>query len=312
MLAAFRYLNSEEVLSALRTFDPLFGVLLLLVPALQLWLKSLRFDVFLRPFKDQTGEGDRTANGSPQSGTIMRAYAAGQPATLLPGGIAARIGLLRQAGVPLATGTTVVLFSSLADQAVFILGLFALAIWFPVARAAALITLGALVVVGLLLFVPQVRAFLGGLLLRLLKRFGWAEHAENFGAAVRKGLVDRRVLLLGLGLSVVAFASDVFLLDFSLRGVGAQLPLAQVYVAYLLPTMLGRLSALPAGGIGLTEAGITGYLVATSGLDASTAVVAAAMFRVSTVFLQALYGAVVYWFAWKGERERPEPVESAG
>jgi uncharacterized protein (TIRG00374 family) len=290
IVAGVRYLNSDKVLEALRSFDPFFGLLVLIVPAVQLALKSWRFEVFLRPF------------GVRNRSTVMRAYAAGQPATLLPGGIAARIGLLRQAHVPVATSAAAVLFSSLFDQAVFILGLFVTALWFPAARSAALITLAAIAVVVLLLVVPAIRRLLGGVLLWLSSKVGLEAGAERFGEAVRRDL-SKRVVLGAFGLSLAAFATDVLLLDFSLRGVGLDVPLPEVFLAYLLPTMLGRLSALPAGGIGLAEAGIVGYLAGVSGLPPSIAVVAAAVFRVSTVFLQALYGAVVYWFAWRGEHE---------
>lgn len=290
VLAGVRYLNSEDVLRALASFEPLYGLLVLVVPAVQLALKSWRFEIFLRPF------------GACDTSTVMRAYAAGQPATLLPGGIAARIGLLRQAHVPVATSAAAVLFSSLFDQAVFILGLMATALWFPAARMAALVTLAVVAAVVVLLVVPAIRRLLGAALLWLAERVGLAEGAERFGEAVRRDL-SKRVVAAAFALSLAAFATDVLLLDFSLRGVGLAVPLPEVFLAYLLPTMLGRLSALPAGGIGLAEAGIVGYLAGVSGVAPSVAVVAAAVFRISTVFLQALYGAVVYWLAWHGEHE---------
>jgi uncharacterized protein (TIRG00374 family) len=290
VLAALRYLNSEDVIEAVRSFDPRYGLLVLAVPAVQLALKSWRFEVFLRPF------------GVRRRGTVMRAYAAGQPATLIPGGIAARIGLLRQAHVPVATSAAAVLFSSLFDQAVFVVGLMVTALWFPAARMAALLTLGIILLVALLLVVPAVRGLLGRFFLWLAQRVGLSAGMEKFGTAVREDL-RKRVVAGAFGLSVAAFATDVLLLDFCLRGLDLHIPLPEVFLAYLLPTMLGRLSALPAGGIGLAEAGIVGYLAGVSGIAPSVAVVAAALFRVSTVFLQALYGAFVYWFAWRGEHE---------
>lgn len=290
VIAAMRYLNSAEVWAALSEFHPFYGLLLLIVPVVQLALKGWRFEVLLRPF------------GVCDPSTVVRAYAAGQPATLIPGGIAARIGLLRQANVPLASATSAVLFSSLADQAVFIMGLLVLALAFPVVREAALLTLAGVGLVAVLLLVPRIRVTLGSVLLRLLARFGVADDAARFGEALRTSL-SPRVVIVALALSLAALVSDVLLLDFSLRGVGEQVAPAHLFVAYLLPTMLGRLSALPAGGVGLAEAGITGYLAGVAGVPASTAVVAAATFRVSTIFLQALYGAFVYWFAWRGEHE---------
>lgn len=290
VIAGLRYLNSAEVIEAIYSFDPFYGFLVLLVPAVQLAIKSWRFEVFLRPF------------GVRSQSTVMRAYAAGQPATLVPGGIAARIGLLRQAHVPVSTSAAAVLFSSLFDQAVFVLGLFVTAIWFPGARMAALITLGVVALVVLLMMVPQIRVQVGRPFIWLAKRVGLDEGVEKFGEAVRTDL-SKRVVAWAMALSIAAFATDVLLLEFSLRGLALEVPLPEVFLAYLLPTMLGRLSALPAGGIGLAEAGIVGYLAGVSGVDPSVAVVAAAVFRVSTVFLQALYGAFIYWFAWHGEHE---------
>ena len=288
--AAFRYLDSGAVLSALTLYTLPTAALIVLIPALQLALKSWRFVVFIRPLA-------RVPAGVP-----LRAYAAGQPATLLPGGIAARVGLMRQAGVKIGTSSAAVLFSSLFDQLVFAAGLALAAFLFPSVRGTALIVFAVVAALALLMLVAPVRRGVVRLTRWLVSRFGFEEGWEDFVRAVREDL-GPRVVLAALVLSVLAFAADLWLLDLTLRGVGHALTLQALFLAYLLPTMLGRLSALPAGGIGVAEAGMIGYLVAFSDVPADQAAAAVAVFRVAAVFLQALFGALVYWLLWRGEKE---------
>jgi uncharacterized membrane protein YbhN (UPF0104 family) len=85
------------------------------------------------------------------------------------------------------------------------------------------------------------------------------------------------------------------------------LPAPTLFLAYILPAMLGRLSALPAG-VGLTEAGMVGFLASASGVAAETATAAAAVFRIGTVFFQALLGGLVYFLFWgSAVEERAQP-----
>jgi hypothetical protein len=39
-------------------------------------------------------------------------------------------------------------------------------------------------------------------------------------------------------------------------------------------------------------------------VDPDTGLAATAIFRIATVFFQALLGALVYFFAWRGEKEK--------
>lgn len=289
VLAGVRYLDSEVVLDSLGSFTLPLVILVLSIPALQLALKSWRFVVFLRPLVRL------------RSSVIFRAYAAGQPATLLPGGIVARIGLMKEVEVPVGTSSAAVLFSSLFDQVVFVLALMLAALLFPAARAAAMIVLGLVAVITLLLVLEPVRQWLARGARWLVTRFGFEAGWEHFAQAVRE--LSPSIIGAALLLSLAAFAGDLFLLDVSLRGVGYTLPYAQLFVAYLLPTMLGRLSALPAGGIGIAEAGMVGYLVLFSSITPDVAAAAVAVFRVAAIFLQAVFGALVYFFFWRGERE---------
>ncbi len=289
-LAAARYLNGEEVLTALGNFDYVYAPFALLLTAAYLGLKSWRFVLLMRPLS------------SVAANPVFRGYAAGQAATLLPGGVAARAGLMRQLGIPVALSSAPVLFSSLLDQVVFIACSLVAALWFEAARTPALILVGILAVLVLVLLVPATRGGLANVASWLAERFKVREDWQNFLKAVGD-LATWRVMGVTLLITVLAFALRVVTLDLCLRGVGAALPYPTLFLAYILPTMLGRLSALPAGGIGVTEAGMVGFLASTSGLDPDAATAAVAIFRIATVLFEALLGGLVYMFAWRGEAE---------
>jgi len=106
-----------------------------------------------------------------------------------------------------------------------------------------------------------------------------------------------------LAITIVGLLVQVIILDFSLQGFGFNVSYATLFFAYIVPTMLGRLSALPAG-VGVTEASMVGFLSSSAGVDPDTGLAATAIFRIATVFFQALLGALVYFFAWRGEKEK--------
>ncbi|HSO27909.1 MAG TPA: lysylphosphatidylglycerol synthase transmembrane domain-containing protein, partial [Anaerolineales bacterium] len=234
--------------------------------------------------------------------TMMRGYVAGTAATLLPGGITARAGLMHQAGVSVERSAGPVALSSILDQAVFVVGALIAALFVPAARTPALILLGVVIVLGIIMAIPFIRE-------KLLKAAGWA--AKKLGFEDRwNGFIDClpeiltwKRLLITFGITAAAVIPLIVVLDFSLRGLDVQVPYPTLFLAYILPTMLGRISALPAG-VGVTEAGMVGYLsnaAATADIDVITAAVA--IFRITTVFFQALLGAIIYFLFWKGEGE---------
>ncbi len=83
--------------------------------------------------------------------------------------------------------------------------------------------------------------------------------------------------------------------------------------AFALPTMLGRLSALP-GGVGVTEAGMIPLIDSAAGVTREQAAAAVAVYRLGSVVFAALIGALVYLFAWRADKERGkvEAAERAG
>ena len=288
-IAGFKYLSGEDIWSAIRSFNYVYMPFILLIATLYFVLKAWRFHILLTPFAEV------------KRGTVMRAYAAGQAATLVPGGIAARVGLLKQADVPVEDSSVPVAFSSLADQTVFIAGALLAAIFFEPARMPAYIILGVLVVVGLLLFIPAVR---GGLLSAaewVTGKFGYKEQLHDFLENVTD-LLNPSTILWTLGLTVASVVLEIVALDLTVRGVGESISYATLALAYVLPTMLGRLSGLPAG-LGVTEAGMLGFLTSFSPLGVGAATAATVIFRIATAFFRALLGAVVYAVAWQGEEE---------
>ena len=288
-IAAYRYLNGGEVLEAFASFNYLFVPFILALSAGYLALKGWRF-VYLM-----------AAVSNLPWGVTFRGYVAGQAATLVPGGVAARAGLMKQAGVPLSKSSAPVAFSSILDQAVFIVCSLVAALFFPAAQTAAFVLLGVVGVLVLIFFIPATRRWLAKAADWVAGKFNIEGKWRDFLKAVRE-VATLKLMLITLGITVVAFALKVVTLDLTLRGLDYSLSYATLFLAYILPTMLGRLSGLPAG-VGVTEAGMVGFLTSTAEIDTNTAAAAVALFRVATILFQALLGALVYAFAWGGEKE---------
>lgn len=290
-LAAKKYLHGEEVLAALASFDTALLPLLAFLPVLYLVLKGLRFVLMMRPVTQL------------RDSVIFRAFLAGQAATLVPGGVAARAGLLTQAGEPLGRTVAPVALSSVLDQVMFVLGAVLAALAFPAARQPTAITVAVVLGLAALLLNRRVRTWLMGMAERGARRLGltapWNDFRESLPAVVT---VPR--MAQALALTALAFFLKIVIFAVSMDGVGHSLPYAVLFLAYILPTMLGRIAPTP-GGVGLTEAGMVGLMAATSPVPLEVAAAGVAIFRVATVLYEAVLGAFVYFLAWKGEGERP-------
>ncbi|HET9590611.1 MAG TPA: lysylphosphatidylglycerol synthase transmembrane domain-containing protein [Anaerolineales bacterium] len=296
VIAALKYINGEEVLQALRSYDYAFAPVLLALSTLYLAMKAWRFILLMRPVSDVPGS------------VLFRGYIAGTAATLVPGGVAARAGLMNQAGVSVAKSGMPVALSSILDQVAFIGSALFAAFWFESVRLPVLILLGILISLGVIFLFPAPRRWLERAAAAIAKRFNFADQWKHF---LRNGreVINTRTILVALAITVAGLLVQVIMLDFSLRGFGLHVSYATLFFAYIVPTMLGRLSALPAG-VGVTEASMVGFLSTSAGIDPDTGLAATAIFRIATVFFQALLGALVYFFAWRGEDENPEPVKS--
>lgn len=289
--AAVKYVNGEEVIAALQAFQYRFLPFMLAISVIDLLLKASRFILLVTPFAPELSKL-----------TVYKAYLSGQAATILPGGIAVRAGLIKQAGVPICEGSVAVVINSLWDQAAYLIGALIAALWFPAARVPVLIIIGVLGFVVLLFLIPQIRTWLSSIGEKIAVRFKFEEQWHQFLAAVPKVLTSRNILGC-LVLTVIPFLLNIAVLDLTMRGLGLPLPYPTIFLAYILPTMLGRLLPLPGGGIGVTEAGMVGFLVTTAQINQEVAVAAVAIFRNATIFFPALVGALVYFLFWRGERE---------
>lgn len=289
VFAGVKYLSGEEIGSALRRFDYFYLPFMLASSSAYFLLKSWRFSMLPRPVSQL-----------PRA-TAMRAYLSGQAATLLPAGFAARAGLLKQAGVPLEKGSVPTIFSSLTDQVVFMVATLIAAIFFAPARTLAYILLAVVAGVGLLLLIPAVRQVLARLAGWLARKIGVKDKVLAFLENAQE-LLSWSVLLKVLPVTLLALALEAFTPGLSVRGVGGQIPLPTLLLAYLLPTMLGRLSGLPAG-VGVIEAGMVTTLANFSSLGVGGATTATLLFRLATVLYSALVGGAMYLLLWRGDEE---------
>ncbi len=290
LFAAIKYLNGEEVWAAIRAFDITFAPFILLLATAYLLLKAWRFVLMMAPFDDNL----------PWLVTF-KAYVAGQAATLLPGGVAARAGLMKQVDVPVAQSSVPVLFSSAIDQAIFVVGALVAALWFEPARMPAFVALGVLSAVTLIFIVPVSQKWVANSAEWLTKKLNFHDDWQRFLDAFPQ-VFTWRIMLPALALTLLAFAGWFVALDLSMRGVGVQLSYPTLFLGLVIPTMLGRLVPIP-GGVGVTEATMVGFLTTASDAGANELAAAVAIFRIGTIFFQALIGAVVYYAFWRGEEE---------
>lgn len=289
VVAAAKYLNGEEVLKALQEYNYAYVPLLLALSTGYILMKAWRFVILMRPVTDLDWQ------------TMVRGYVAGTAATLLPGGIAARAGLMHQAGVSVERSAGPVALSSILDQAVFVVGALVAALFVQSARVPALILLGVVIALGAVLLFPFTRRKLLRAADWIAEKAGVEERWQGFLECLPDILTWKR-LLITFGITAVALIPLIVILDLSLRGLDVQVPYPTLFLAYILPTMLGRISALPAG-VGVTEAGMVGFLASAAAADVDVVTAAVAIFRIATVFFQALLGAVIYFLFWKGEGE---------
>nr|CAA9284784.1 hypothetical protein AVDCRST_MAG63-3881 [uncultured Armatimonadetes bacterium] len=288
--AGMKYINGQELTRALHRFDWVYAPFILALSIGYVLVKGSRFVYLLRHLTHAS------------RWTILRGYVAGQACTVLPGGMAARAGILEQAGVPVKDSGAAIAVSSLSDQAMFLVCALVSSLWFDAARKPVLIFLAGLTLVSILLGLEATRTWLLGLVEKILGRFKLLDLWRGFLGSMKE-VATPSVLLGGLVNTAFAFALMVVALDLSMRGVGAQVPYDRLLLAFTLPTMLGRISAMP-GGVGVTEAGMVGILDTAAGVTLDQAAAAVLIFRVGTVLFAALFGGAVYALGWHGDRER--------
>jgi len=292
IVAGVKYVDGEQFWRAIRQFDWAYIAPVLLLTLVYFGIKAYRFLYFFRQLHHADGW------------MVLRAYVAGQACSVLPGGVAMRAGLLKEAGVPIAASTPPIVLSSLCDCTLLIVSALIAALWFEAARKPLLLLLSGLIVVSALLGIQATRMWILAIVERLMGKFNLLEHWQGFLASSRE-VTRLPILLNALGMTAVTVALMVYVLELCLHATGAHAPVLTLLLAFALPSVMGRMSALPAG-VGVTEAGMVGILNASPGISIDQAAAAVTVFRMATVLFEALVGGLVYMFAWRGSREAPE------
>lgn len=288
-VAGARYINGAQLWRAVHQFSWTHAPVILLLTVAYILLKGWRFTLQLRELTPASRR------------LVMRAYVAGQACTLLPGGVTVRAGLLDQAGVPVADSAAAIAVSSLSDQLVLLLCSLLSALWFEPARPPVMAILSGLALLSILLGIEASRTWLLELVERLLGKVHLLEQWRRFLDSLVE-MSSWTVWTRAVANAAGAFVLMVLALHFAVEGVGAQIPYSTLVLAFTLPSMLGRISAMP-GGVGVTEAGMIGILDTTPGVTLDQAAAATVIFRVGTVLFAALLGGLVYLFGWRGTAE---------
>jgi uncharacterized protein (TIRG00374 family) len=161
--------------------------------------------------------------------------------------------------------------------------------------------LAGLIVLSVLLGIEATRSWLLNIVEKLMGKLHVRNQWHDFLDAIKQ-ISTVPVLLGGLANTAISFVLMVEALHLSTKGVGADVPYLTLVLAFTLPALLGRISAMP-GGVGVTEAGMVGILDAAPHVTLDQAAAAVAIFRIGTVFFAALFGGFVYFFGWRGTAE---------
>lgn len=291
-----KYLNGDDMWRALRRFNWKYAPFILLLTIAYLLVKGWRFAALLREVQSVSRR------------VVLRGYMAAQAATLLPGGVAARAGILEQSGIPIESSAAAVAHSSLSDQIVLLLCAAVAAFWFDQARKPVLVLIGVLFLISMLLGLQATRIWLIGVIERILHKVHLLARWQKFVESMRE-MTTPKALISGLINATIACALMVEALHLCTKGVGAAVSYPTLLLAFALPSLMGRISALP-GGVGVTEAGMIGVLNAAPNVTREQAAAAVVVFRLGTLLFGALIGALVYFFAWNGEKENADkPVD---
>lgn len=290
IVGGIKYLQGDEILAALRTFRWRYLPLMILSATSVLLLKSWRFQLLTQAvYREITWK------------IPWKVFLSGQPAMMLPGGMAAQVGLMKQAGADVGRSSVPVVLASLLDQTILIGGSLLAALWFEPARMPVLITLAFLAAIALFFSWKPARVRVMGWARKGAARFRLARSLDNFRQTLPT-LMTPSLMTATLGITLVDFLMKYSVLVLAAWGLGLTPGYWGLFLAFIVPSLLGRLTPLPAG-IGVVDASMVGFLTAASGLGTNTAAALVALYRVITIFLPVLAGSVVYFLLWRGTRE---------
>jgi uncharacterized membrane protein YbhN (UPF0104 family) len=275
--------DGPEVARALRGFDPLVLVRMLLLGVIGFVVRSVRWGALMRVAGHRVPLRD-----------ALYLQVSGQAMTVTPGrvGEVVKPWLAREiAGMRMTRGVTLVFAERVADLiAVCLLALGGL--W-ALGGATWALVLGIAVVGGGTALAGS--SWFHGLALRIVRRRERARKHEASAEAIADTLrraLHWRVLMWSVPASVVAWGLEGVGFALCLQAFGFDVLGALVGVSvYAVATIAGAFSFLP-GGIGLTEASMAGILVA-AGMPAGAAAGATVVVRVATLW----WGVALGWIA---------------
>ncbi|MGY1772740.1 lysylphosphatidylglycerol synthase domain-containing protein [Blastococcus sp. SYSU D00813] len=208
------------------------------------------------------------------------------------GHVGLNVRFLQRSGLPVAAAAATVAVSQVATVVVTV-ALLLVAGWASGVTTARLsllpsgqvllVLLGAVLAVGALVAVPQVRGSLRRLLEPLVK--------QSLPQLLTAATDPRRLGTALLGILVLN-AGNVLALDASLRAFSGSVSLPTLVGVYLVASTVGSVAPTP-GGLGAVEAALVGGLTAV-GVPVATALAAVLAFRTATFWLPAPVG----WLAF--------------
>jgi uncharacterized protein (TIRG00374 family) len=230
-----------------------------------------------------------------------RLFLAGFPLAVTPGKVGEAlkgVWLKQMTGIPAARGVSVVLAERISDGMGVLmlstLGVLAYPRYWP-AFAVVLAALIAVIVVSQTR--PLALALIGlGERLPVINRFAHLLHEFYEGSYA---LFRPRATLVAVGLGTISWFAEGIGLYLILVGLGVPrggdtLSIAVFIMAF--STVIGAVSALP-GGLGATEASMTGMLVFLLSVDADLATAATLLIRFATLWFAVLLGLVAWIFS---------------
>ncbi|MGC8659322.1 MAG: lysylphosphatidylglycerol synthase transmembrane domain-containing protein [Desulfomonilaceae bacterium] len=121
-----------------------------------------------------------------------------------------------------------------------------------------------------------------------------------------KDLMKPRIFIIGLIVSVVAWAMEAFSMFIVMKGFGLNGTLTEANFVYCFSTILGALSMLP-GGIGGTEASMIG-LFAYLGISYSAGLPAVILIRLCTLWYAVFAGMALSFYLLSRKKGATSPV----
>ncbi len=276
--------DGSEMLAALRSFRPEYLAAALALASGNYVIRFVRWHVYLRTLAVDVPA--RTSAGVFFSGLSM-AITPGKLGELL------KCVMLRdRAGAPVSLTAPAVIAERFTDLAAVLLLVSLGILSYPSVRPLFIAGVVAVAVVFVALTLsPALVDRLGAALSRSLLKGRDIQWAAESSQAFRT-LLAGRVLVAGLVLGVAAWFAECVAFWLIVHGLGLELTLFQATLAYAVATLAGALSMLP-GGLGVTEASMTGLLV-TMGLTLTGASASTLIIRACTLWWGVFVGLAFY------------------